>query len=118
MENVTFLGLLFGQFCTAGASVDVHVPKWSPPGGSTPTAIAVGFLGAAFAAGWLGAAGAAELRPAALAAPGARHAGEYCRELSYLGPHPFPALAAYSQFSPQVGVRHVGVEDLNLRPPL
>ncbi len=30
-ENVTFLGLLFGLFCTPGTSVDVHVPIWSPP---------------------------------------------------------------------------------------
>ncbi len=93
-------------------------PIGPPLGGSIPTAIDVGVLGAAFAAGWLGAAGAAELRPAALAAPGVRHAGEYCCELSYLGPHPFPALAAYSQFSPHVGVRHVGAEDLNLLPPV
>ncbi len=31
MENVTFLGFLYGPFCTPGASVDVHVPNWFPP---------------------------------------------------------------------------------------
>ena len=117
-EKETFLGFFCSPFCTPGVFVDAHAPGWSPPsGGSIPTAIAVGVLGAAFAAGWLGAAGAAGLRPAAFAAPGVRQTGEYCCEYGYLWPHLFSALAAYPQLFPHVGVRHAGAGILDLLPP-